>query len=112
MLEEAVSGVLFGAGTGGLVRTVLDVGLGDNGFDLSKDGGESIGLLCADGGGEDFFVSEDGGNLFGWEGAAEVGEGGICAVEGLEDPSRTGNDPWVVTAEGLDEKSFSIFPAY
>lgn len=105
-LGEVASGVLFEAGMGGLVGTVVDVGLGDMGFDLSKDGGESIGLLCVDGEEEDFLDSEEDVVLFCWEGAA----GGLLETGEGEDPSRTGHDPWVVTAGGVEGKSFSIFP--
>lgn len=38
----------------------------------------------------------------------ETSEGGICMGEGREAPSRTGHDPWVLTAVGVDGKSFSI----
>lgn len=45
-LGEVTSGVLFGAGAEGSVKTVLDGGLeaGDKGFDPSEEGGEAIGL--------------------------------------------------------------------
>lgn len=40
----------------------------------------------------------------------ETSEGGICMGEGREAPSWTGHDPWVLTAVGVDGKSFSILP--
>lgn len=52
------------------------------------------------------------GDFVGLEGAAEMlletSEGGICMGEGREAPSWTGHDPWVLTAVGVDGKSFSI----
>lgn len=113
-LGEVTSGVLFGAGEEGLEDPA---GV----FDPCKEGGESIGLemTWADGWEEwDFlgslvFSVEDG-DLVDWEGAAErlleSSEGGICVGEGGELPPRTGRDPWVLTAVGVDSKSFSMFP--
>lgn len=40
----------------------------------------------------------------------EKSEGGICLGEEREAPSRTGHDPWVLTAVGIDGKFFSILP--
>lgn len=111
---EVTIGVLLGAGfgDGGLVETVEDTA-GVVGFGPSEEGGESISLEVVWGEKDTFLcslvVSVEDGDLAGWDGAAgrslETSEGGICTGEG-----RTGHGSWVLTAVGVDGKSFSIFP--
>lgn len=118
-LGEVERGVLIGAVRGGFVETVLlgDTA-GDKGFDFSKERGDSICFEMVRAGGReeqgDFLGSKEVGDFSCWVGEAvrllEMGEGGICMGEGWEGPPRTGHDPWVPRAVGVDDKSFSIFP--